>query len=111
MSSPSLVSTASEKWDERVGDNLEADSNVDHPLDKLGRRMKTPMESFIYSENIKNFEKRLEAPTDDTQRKILLTLLAEEEAKGEQLVAEPTWYVRAQSTKCLQIATVKLSAN
>jgi len=58
------------------------------------------MESFIYSENIKIFKRRLEAPTDDTQRKILLTLLAEEEAKGEQLAAEPTWYVRAQSTKC-----------
>jgi hypothetical protein len=48
----------------------------------------TPVESFIHSENIKNFKKRLEAPTDDTQRKMLLTLLAEEEAKGEQLVAE-----------------------
>ena len=48
----------------------------------------TPVESFIHSENIKNFKKRLEAPTDDTQRKMLLTLLAEEGAKGEQLVAE-----------------------
>ena len=48
----------------------------------------TPVESFIHSENIKNFKKRLEAPTDDTQREMLLTLLAEEEAKGEQWVAE-----------------------
>jgi hypothetical protein len=29
--------------------------------------MKTPVESFIHSENIKNFKKRLEAPTDDAQ--------------------------------------------
>jgi hypothetical protein len=42
--------------------------------------MKTSVESFIHSENIQNFRKRLEAPTDDTQRKMLLTLLAEEEA-------------------------------
>jgi hypothetical protein len=31
--------------------------------------MKTSVESFIHSENIQNFRKRLEAPTDDTQRK------------------------------------------
>jgi hypothetical protein len=51
--------------------------------------MKTSMESFIQSENIKNFRKRLETPTDDAQRRVLLRLLAEEEAKGEQLVAKP----------------------
>jgi hypothetical protein len=40
----------------------------------------TPVENFIRNENIKNFRKRLEAPTDDTQRDMLVTLLAEEEA-------------------------------
>jgi len=40
----------------------------------------TPVENFIRNENIKNFRKRLEAPTDDTQREMLVTLLAEEEA-------------------------------
>lgn len=45
--------------------------------------MKAAVESFINRENIKNFKKRLETPADDTQRKMLLTLLAEEEAKGE----------------------------
>jgi hypothetical protein len=44
----------------------------------------TPVESFIHSENIKNFKKRLEAPTDDAQRKTLMTLLAEEEAKSSR---------------------------
>ena len=51
--------------------------------------MMTPVESFIHRENIKNFTKRLEAPTDDVQRKTLLTLLAEEKAKAEQSEAEP----------------------
>jgi hypothetical protein len=52
-------------------------------------RMMTPVESFIHNENIKNFKKRLEATTDDAQRKTLLTLLAEEEAKAAQLT-KPT---------------------
>ena len=46
-----------------------------------------PVESFIHRENIKNFTQRLEAPTDDAQRKTLLTLLAEEKAKAEPLKA------------------------
>jgi hypothetical protein len=45
--------------------------------------MKTSVESFIQSENIKNFKKRLEAPTDHAQRRVLLRLLAEEKAKAE----------------------------
>ena len=48
-----------------------------------------PVESFIHRENIKNFTQRLEAPTDDAQRKTLLTLLAEEKAKAEHLRPEP----------------------
>ena len=43
------------------------------------------MTMFVHSQNIKNFKKRLEAPTDDTQRKMLLTLLAEEETKAPNL--------------------------
>ena len=48
----------------------------------------TPVERFVHSQNIKNFKKRLEAPTDDTQRKMLLTLLAEVEAKAPNLRGE-----------------------
>jgi hypothetical protein len=50
----------------------------------------TPVESFIRRENIKNFKKRLQASTDDALRTMLLRLLAQEQAKGEQLVAKPT---------------------
>jgi hypothetical protein len=42
--------------------------------------MDTSLEKFITDENIKNFRKRLEAPTDE-----LLRLSAQEEAKAEQL--------------------------
>lgn len=42
-------------------------------------------EKFIHEENIRIFKKRLEAASDETQRRMLLTLLAEEEAKGAQL--------------------------
>ena len=49
----------------------------------------TPVESFIHRENLKNFKKRLEGPTEEAQRRMLLRLLAKEEAKGEQLVAKP----------------------
>jgi hypothetical protein len=58
-----------------------------HVFAPKGRRM-TPVESFIRRENIKNFKKRLEAPTDDAQRKMLLTLLAEEKTKTEQLLGK-----------------------
>jgi len=47
--------------------------------------MSSSVEHFVHIENIKNFKKRLEAATDDAQRKTLLTLLAEEEAKAKQL--------------------------
>lgn len=40
---------------------------------------------FINRENIKNFKKRLKTETDDAKRKTLLSLLAEEVAKAEQL--------------------------
>jgi hypothetical protein len=47
--------------------------------------MDTSLEKFITDENIRNFRKRLEAPTDEAQRATLLRLLAYEEAKAEQL--------------------------
>ena len=43
------------------------------------------LEWFIHNENIKIFKERLDGATDDAQRKTLLTLLAEEEVKAEQL--------------------------
>ena len=47
--------------------------------------MSSSVASFIHRENIRNFKKRLEEATDDAQRKTLLALLAEEEAKAAQL--------------------------
>lgn len=48
------------------------------------------MERFIHNQNIKLFKKQLEAPTDEAQRKMLLRLLAEEQAKGgSRLAAKP----------------------
>jgi hypothetical protein len=47
--------------------------------------LKTSVERFINSENIKNFKKRLEASTDGAQRETLQRLLAEEEARAAQL--------------------------
>jgi hypothetical protein len=43
------------------------------------------MERFIHRQNLKLLKKQLEAPTDEAQRRMLLRLLAEEEAKNEQL--------------------------
>jgi hypothetical protein len=43
------------------------------------------MEKFITRENIKIFKQRLEAPADEAQRQTLLKLLAQEEAKSQQL--------------------------
>jgi hypothetical protein len=48
-------------------------------------RMSSSVERFIQRENIRNFKKRLEAATDEGQRKTLLALLAEEEAKAVRL--------------------------
>jgi hypothetical protein len=51
--------------------------------------MKTSVERFINRENIKNFRKRLDQGlVDDAQRETLLALLAEEEAKAEQLARQ-----------------------
>ena len=47
--------------------------------------MWSSVERFIQRENIRNFKKRLEAATDEGQRKTLLALLAEEEAKAVRL--------------------------
>jgi hypothetical protein len=46
------------------------------------------VESFVHRQNLKLLKKQLEAPANEAQRKMLLRLLAEEEAKGEQLVGE-----------------------
>ena len=43
------------------------------------------MQHFIHRENLKLLKKQLEATTDEARRRMLLRLLAEEEAKGEQL--------------------------
>ena len=51
--------------------------------------MKTSLESFIHRENIKLFKKQLADPTKEARRKMLLRLLAEEEAKDEQFVPKP----------------------
>ena len=47
--------------------------------------MSSSIERFIQRENIRNFKKRLEAAADEAQRKTLLALLAEEEAKAVRL--------------------------
>ncbi len=39
------------------------------------------MKEFIHEQNLALFRKRLAEPCDDAQRKLLLKLLAEEEAK------------------------------
>jgi 3-hydroxyisobutyrate dehydrogenase-like beta-hydroxyacid dehydrogenase len=54
-----------------------------------GSRIMTNQERFIHGENVKNFKKRLETATDEAQRKMLLKLLTEEQAKANQLVAKP----------------------
>jgi hypothetical protein len=46
------------------------------------------MQHFIHRENLKLLKKQLEATTDEARRWMLLRLLAEEEAKGEQLGEE-----------------------
>ncbi len=43
------------------------------------------MERFIHRENVKLLKKQLAATTDEAQRRMLLRLLGEEEAKNEQL--------------------------
>lgn len=39
------------------------------------------MKEFIHAQNLALFKKRLAEPCDDAQRKLLLKLLAEEEAR------------------------------
>jgi len=43
------------------------------------------MEKYIHRENIANLRKRLAEPHTDQERKVLLKLLAEEEAKEPRL--------------------------
>jgi hypothetical protein len=52
--------------------------------------MSSSVERFIQRENIRNFRRRLEAATDEGQRKTLLALLAEEEAKAVRLAQATT---------------------
>jgi hypothetical protein len=39
------------------------------------------MEQFVHRQNLAHFRKLLAQPTDETQRRMLLKLIAEEEAK------------------------------
>jgi hypothetical protein len=48
------------------------------------------MQHFIHRENLKLLKKQLEATTDEARRRMLLRLLAVEEAKGEQLGGDET---------------------
>jgi hypothetical protein len=59
--------------------------------------MKTSVERFINSENIKNFKKRLEASTDGAQKETLQRLLAEEEARAAQLSKRAEDYKTTQN--------------
>jgi hypothetical protein len=61
--------------------------------------MDISLEKFITNENIKNFRKRLEASTDEAQRAILLRLLAEEEAKSEQLAKQAGFNNKAMKSR------------
>lgn len=47
------------------------------------------MEKFIHRENVALFRKRLAEPHDDAEHKVLLQLLAEEEAKDLPRGEEP----------------------
>ena len=44
--------------------------------------MDESVETFVRQQNLENFKRQIEAATDPIQRKMLLTLLAEEEAKA-----------------------------
>ena len=46
------------------------------------------MEHFIHRQNLKLLKKQLEAPTDEAKRRMVLSLLAEEEAKAPTLEAK-----------------------
>lgn len=46
------------------------------------------VERFVNRTNLKNLQKQLERTTDEAQRRTLLALLAEEEAKAKQLANE-----------------------
>ena len=45
-------------------------------------------ERFVHRQNLKLLKEQLEAPINETQRKVLLRLLVEEEAKAEALEAK-----------------------
>ena len=47
------------------------------------------VETFVRQQNLDNFKRQIEAATDPIQRKMLLTLLAEEEAKAAEARSGP----------------------
>lgn len=60
-----------------------------YPSRKKGAVMKYgSVERFVNRTNLKNLQKQLERTTDEAQRRTLLALLAEEEAKAKQLANE-----------------------
>jgi len=60
------------------------------------------MERFIHRENLKLFRQQLETTTDEARRRMLLKLLAEEEAKNEQLGDERGTFRRAPTEAALR---------
>jgi hypothetical protein len=54
---------------------------------------------FVNRENIKLLEKQLANPKDDEQRRMLLPLLAEEEAKAEELAKEAEEQEKARTSR------------
>ena len=44
------------------------------------------MDSFIHRQNLEHYRKQLAATTDETQRQMILKLLADEEAKEPPVV-------------------------
>jgi hypothetical protein len=55
---------------------------------KERRMQSTCDERFVHRQNLKLLKEQLEAPVNETQRKVLLRLLVEEEAKAEALEAK-----------------------
>ena len=63
--------------------NIEQTQRVNSvsPLSGRSLLMEARVDKFLHHHNLENFRKHLAATKDDAQRRMLLTLLAEEEAK------------------------------
>jgi hypothetical protein len=63
--------------------NIEQTQRVNSVSPLLGRSllMEARVDKFLHHHNLENFRKHLAATKDDAQHRMLLTLLAEEEAK------------------------------